>query len=71
TGCGIPKEYIGKVFEKFQQVASAQTNKPKGTGLGLPICKEIIKHHGGDIWAESEEGIGSRFIFLLPIDKNK
>jgi signal transduction histidine kinase len=70
TGCGIPKEYIGKVFEKFQQVASAQTNKPKGTGLGLPICKEIIKYHGGDIWAESEEGVGSRFIFLLPLDEN-
>lgn len=70
TGCGIPKDYIGKIFEKFQQVKSAQTDKPKGTGLGLPICKEIIKHYGGDIWAESEEGVGSRFIFWLPLDKN-
>jgi signal transduction histidine kinase len=70
TGCGIPKEYLSKVFEKFQQVASAQKDKPKGTGLGLPICKEIIKHHGGDIWAESEEGVGSRFIFVLPLDKD-
>ncbi len=65
TGCGITKEETGKVFEKFKQVGSTLTNKPTGTGLGLPICKEIIKHHGGKIWVETEVGKGSCFCFTL------
>jgi len=70
TGCGIPKDQLESIFEKFKQVGDTLTNRPRGTGLGLSICREIIKHHGGKIWAESEEGKGSKFIFTLPRLKN-
>jgi GAF domain-containing protein/CheY-like chemotaxis protein len=67
TGMGIAPEDQPKVFEKFKQVGDTLTNKPKGTGLGLTISKEIIEHHGGRIWLESEFGKGSTFSFALPI----
>jgi CheY-like chemotaxis protein len=55
------------VFERFKQVGDTLTDKPKGTGLGLPICREIVEHHGGRIWVESETGRGSTFSFSLPV----
>jgi CheY-like chemotaxis protein len=56
------------VFEQFKQVGGdTLTDKPKGTGLGLPICKEIVEYHGGRIWLESKVGKGSTFSFALPI----
>ncbi|MGZ8249076.1 ATP-binding protein, partial [Methylomagnum sp.] len=67
TGCGIKPEDQPLVFEKFKQVGDTLTDKPKGTGLGLPICKEIVEHHGGRVWVESEIGVGSRFLFSLPL----
>ncbi|WP_051037859.1 ATP-binding protein [Thalassoporum mexicanum] len=67
TGIGISKADLPKVFEKFKQVGVTQTNKPKGTGLGLAISKEIVEHHGGRIWVESELGVGTTFSFTLPI----
>lgn len=67
TGIGIPEDMLEKIFEKFKQIGSTLTSKPQGTGLGLPICKEIIEHHGGRIWAESDYGKGSTFIFTIPI----
>jgi PAS domain S-box-containing protein len=66
SGMGISREDQPKVFEKFKQVGDTLTDKPKGTGLGLPICKEIVEHHGGLIWVESEQGKGSNFSFTLP-----
>lgn len=68
TGIGIAKDDYGAVFEQFKQVGGdTLTDKPKGTGLGLPICKEIVEHHGGRIWVESEVGKGSTFSFTLPV----
>lgn len=66
SGSGIAAEDHQKVFEKFKQVGDTLTDKPKGTGLGLPICKQIVEHHGGKIWVESELGKGSTFSFSLP-----
>ncbi len=66
SGTGIKKEDQPLVFEKFKQVGDTLTDKPQGTGLGLPICKEIVEHLGGRIWVESEIGLGSTFSFSLP-----
>ncbi len=70
TGVGIHKEDLENVFYKFKQSGDTLTDKPTGTGLGLSISKEIIQRHGGAIWAESELGKGSKFIFVLPIKNN-
>jgi signal transduction histidine kinase/CheY-like chemotaxis protein len=67
TGLGISAADQPKVFEKFKQVGDTLTDKPKGTGLGLPICREIVEHHGGHIWVESEPGKGSTFSFVVPV----
>ncbi len=67
TGMGISEVDQAKVFERFKQVGDTLTDKPKGTGLGLPICREIVEHHGGRIWLESAPGRGSTFSFSLPI----
>jgi len=67
SGIGIAPENYQTIFEKFKQVGDTLTGKPKGTGLGLPICKEIIEHYRGKIWVESELGKGSTFLFTLPI----
>ncbi|RZD14803.1 MAG: response regulator [Candidatus Acidulodesulfobacterium ferriphilum] len=66
NGIGISKENLNKVFEKFKQVGDTLTDKPEGTGLGLPICRQIVEHYGGKIWAESMEGKGSTFYFTAP-----
>jgi len=68
TGLGIAPDDQKKVFEKFKQVGDTLTNKPSGTGLGLPICQQIVEHHGGNIWVESEPGKGSTFYFSLTIN---
>jgi signal transduction histidine kinase/DNA-binding response OmpR family regulator len=67
TGVGIAPADQPKVFERFKQVGDTLTDKPKGTGLGLPICKEIVEHHGGRIWVDSVVGRGSIFSFSLPL----
>jgi PAS domain S-box-containing protein len=68
TGVGIGSEDQQRVFERFVQIGDTLTAKPTGTGLGLPICKQIVERHGGRIWVESELGVGSTFCFTLPID---
>ena len=66
TGVGIAPEDHAKVFEQFGQAGDTLTDKPRGTGLGLPICREIVEHHGGRLWLESAVGAGSTFSFTLP-----
>lgn len=68
NGIGIPKGELTEIFEKFKQVGAAPTDVQKGTGLGLPICKEIVGHYGGNIWAESDLGQGTVFVFNLPVE---
>ncbi|MFA5144262.1 MAG: ATP-binding protein [Candidatus Omnitrophota bacterium] len=65
TGPGIAQEDIEKVFDKFERVTA---EKQEGTGLGLPIAKEIIELHKGKMSLESSAGKGSKFIFVLPRD---
>ncbi len=65
-GRGIPPEKLESIFERFQQVDVSDSRNNEGTGLGLAICRSIIQQHGGQIWAESELGVGSTFSFLLP-----
>src|SRR5210317_2230003 len=67
TGIGISEDDKHKVFERFRQAGDTLTDKPQGTGLGLPICREIIEHHGGIIWMKSEVGVGSSFFFTIPV----
>lgn len=66
-GRGIPAEFRGKIFDRFQQVSKTDATEKEGTGLGLAICKEIVQLHGGTIGVESEEGNGSQFWFQLPL----
>ena len=66
TGIGIAPQDQIDVFEKFRQVGDTLTEKPSGTGLGLPICREIVEHLGGAITVESIPGFGSTFTFQLP-----
>jgi signal transduction histidine kinase/CheY-like chemotaxis protein len=67
TGIGISEKDRKTIFEKFKQVGDTLTDKPKGTGLGLPISKQIVEHHGGKICVESIPGKGSNFSFTLPV----
>ncbi|HWP57250.1 MAG TPA: ATP-binding protein [Candidatus Acidoferrales bacterium] len=65
TGPGIAPEHLERIFEKYHQVATGN-RFPKGTGLGLAIARHIVTAHGGSLWAESQPGSGSKFIFVLP-----
>lgn len=67
TGIGIPKEDLGKIFELFYRVEKDKVYVEEGAGLGLSISREIVRAHGGTLWAESMEGMGSAFHFALPI----
>jgi hypothetical protein len=66
NGPGIPRDHQEAVFDKFHQVGDTMTDKPQGTGLGLPISRQIIGHFGGRMWVNSEPGKGATFYFTLP-----
>lgn len=66
TGKGIASGNLTKVFDKFEQFGKREQNRPKGSGLGLALCKELVELHGGKIWVESILGEGSAFTFTLP-----
>jgi signal transduction histidine kinase len=65
-GIGIPKEAIGKIWERFYKTDLSRGKDKKGTGIGLSIVKEIIQAHGENINVISTEGVGTEFIFTLP-----
>jgi two-component system, OmpR family, sensor histidine kinase VicK len=66
-GRGIAPEKLERIFERFQQGDASDSRALGGTGLGLALSKSIVEQHGGRIWAESEVGKGSRFLFTLPV----
>lgn len=66
-GRGVPEKHRELIFEKFKQVEASDGKRKSGTGLGLPICKQIIEEHGGDIGVTSEENKGSTFWFRVPL----
>jgi PAS domain S-box-containing protein len=65
-GRGIPADMLERIFERFQQVDATDSREKGGSGLGLPICRSIVHQHGGEIWAESGPGQGTRFRFTIP-----
>ena len=67
NGVGIDSEDCELIFEPFCQLDNPLTEEKGGTGLGLPIARQIVERHGGRIWVDSELGKGSRFTFTLPL----
>ena len=67
SGRGVPDAHKKTIFEKFKQVHSSDGKRQSGTGLGLPICKDIVEKHGGEIGVSGEEGNGSNFWFRIPL----
>ncbi len=64
NGPGIPAEKLDDIFKPF-----VSTKGARGTGLGLPVSRKILREHGGDLTAASEPGQGTRFVFRLPMRK--
>jgi signal transduction histidine kinase len=67
NGPGLNAEESLVIFEKFRQGGNAMTDKPQGTGLGLPISRQIVEYFGGNLWVESRPGAGAKFIFTVPL----
>ncbi|MDY7037641.1 MAG: ATP-binding protein, partial [Thermodesulfobacteriota bacterium] len=68
NGIGLNREDLGRIFNPFEQVENSMSRKYQGTGLGLSLTRNLVKIHGGRIWAESEgEGKGSTFHFMIPV----
>lgn len=71
TGIGIPKDHLKKIWERFYKTDASRGKDKKGTGLGLAIVKEIIQTHNENINVISTEGVGTEFIFTLPLSKGQ
>ncbi|NJK93569.1 MAG: hypothetical protein HC905_00350 [Bacteroidales bacterium] len=69
TGVGMEQDVIARLFKEGENVKTTGTDKEKGTGLGLMLCKEFIEFHKGGIGVESQIGVGSTFYFTLPLGK--
>lgn len=69
TGVGVSKEDQERIFSKYYQAGTTEAHEVRGTGMGLAICREIVKRYGGNIWVESESGKGSSFIFEIPVNQ--
>jgi len=70
TGIGMSREQCNRLFQTYSQADTSTTRKYGGTGLGLSICKTLCKAMGGKIWAESQELVGSKFMFTLFFDSS-
>jgi len=70
NGSGIPPNELSNIFARYVQAGNASTRSRGGAGLGLAFCKKAVESFNGCIWAESEEGEGSKFIILLPCHPN-
>ncbi|NDF48078.1 MAG: ATP-binding protein [Nitrosopumilaceae archaeon] len=69
NGTGMSKQQLDNLFKKFYQSDTSLARKKGGSGLGLYISEQLVKLHGGKIWAESELGKGTTFYFSIPIEK--
>jgi signal transduction histidine kinase len=70
-GVGMPPDFDDQLFTRYQWSANNPTTKVMGTGLGLPMARQIVEMHGGRIWFESKAGLGSEFQFSLPVQTNR
>ncbi|AKJ01422.1 PAS domain S-box-containing protein [Archangium gephyra] len=68
SGIGIPADQQAHLFERFFRARNAPVSCFGGLGLGLYICRHLVEHHGGRIWAESQDGQGTTFRFTLPVE---
>jgi signal transduction histidine kinase len=67
TGAGISEDRLERIFERYY-IAEDDGQLLSGLGIGLSLAKSIVEAHGGRIWAESEQGKGSKFTFVLPVE---